>query len=321
MPSLESRSGRLRSELPPLIVLLGPTAVGKTALSIALCRELRGEIVSADSRQVYRGMDIGTAKATPSEQAQARHHLIDIRNPDQTLTLAEYQNLANTAIDEIQRRGAIPFLVGGSALYLRAVTLGLRIPEAPPDAALRAALEAELDSDGLSALVRRLQEVDPSSADAIDLRNPRRVLRALEIVLTTGRSKVELEGMDPPPYRILTVGLTRPRADLHRRIDRRVEAMVADGLVDETRRLLDRFDARLPALSSLGYREIGDYFDGACSLGEAVARIQIETHRFVRHQETWFRKMQNVKWFDLEQVDEDRVLVEVRHWLGERPSG
>jgi tRNA dimethylallyltransferase len=204
---------------------------------------------------------------------------------------------------------------------LRAVTLGLRIPEAPPDAALRAALEAELDSDGLSALVRRLQEVDPSSADTIDLRNPRRVLRALEIVLTTGRSKVDLQGMDPPPYRILTVGLTRPRADLHKRIDRRVQAMVAEGLVDETRRLFDRFDARLPALSSMVCREIGAYLDGSCSLDDAVARIQIETHRFVRHQETWFRKMQAVQWFDLEQLAEDQVMTAVSRWLEDPQSG
>ena len=299
----------------PLIVLLGPTAVGKTALSLALCRRFGGEILSADSRQIYRGMDIGTAKATPAEQAQAPHHLIDIRTPDQTLTLAEYQALAYATIDEIHARMRVPLLVGGTALYVRAVVQGLRIPEAPPDPALRAELEATLAAEGLQPLVDQLRMLDPASAAVIDLRNPRRVLRALEIVRITGRSKVELEGAEPPPYAMLLIGLTRSRASLHARIDARVDAMLEAGLVEETRRLLAAYDPALPALSSLGYREIGAVLSGTMALPDAVARIKTETHRFVRNQATSFRKLEDVEWFDLDTVAESAVVKRVGKFL------
>ena len=218
--------------LPPLIVLLGPTAVGKTALSLGLCEQFSGEIISADSRQIYRMMDIGTAKATPAEQARAPHHLIDIRRPDEPLTLAEYQRLAYQTIDKIHGRGNIPFLVGGTALYVRAVVDGLRIPEVPPNPELRAELEAFLETEGREALFQRLEQTDPATAAVIDGRNPRRVLRALEIFLITGRPKVELEGKDPPPYRTLLIGLSRNRAQLYERIDQRVDEMIAQGLVE-----------------------------------------------------------------------------------------
>jgi tRNA dimethylallyltransferase len=299
---------RLLLPLPPLVVLLGATAVGKTELSLRLAGRFSGEIVSADSRQVYCGMDIGTAKATPAEQRLVRHHLLDIRNPDETLTLAEYQRLAYAAIDDIHQRGRTPFLVGGTALYLRAVVLGLRIPTAPPDPSLRAALETQLAETSVAALAGRLKEIDPATAAAIDLRNPRRVLRALEIVLTTGQSKVASEGSAPPPYRILQIGLQRVRPALYRRVDARVDAMIAQGLSGETERLLAAgYDPALPALTSLGYREMRAYLAGECSLEQAVERIKIETHRFVRHQETWFRKMQGVHWFDLEAPHEDEI--------------
>ena len=288
------------SDLPPLIVLLGPTAVGKTALSLDLCQAFAGEIISADSRQIYRGMDIGTAKATPAEQARAPHHLIDIRDPDETLTLAEYQALAYAAIDAIHARGHVPFLVGGTALYIRAVVRGLRIPNVPPNPALRAELEEFLAAQGREALYARLAALDPATAAVIDAQNPRRVLRALEIFLATGRSKVELEGEDPPPYRTLMLGLRRPRAALHARVDARVEAMVREGLIDETRRLLATYDPALPALTSLGYKEIGAYLRGEMDLPTAAAQIKIETHRYVRHQSTWFRKMPEILWFDLD---------------------
>ena len=299
----------------PLIVLLGPTAVGKTALSLALCRRFGGEILSADSRQIYRGMDIGTAKATPAEQAQAPHHLIDIRTPDQTLTLAEYQALAYATIDEIHARMRVPLLVGGTALYVRAVVQGLRIPEAPPDPALRAELEATLAAEGLQPLVDQLRMLDPASAAVIDLRNPRRVLRALEIVRITGRSKVEMEGAEPPPYAMLLIGLTRSRTSLHARIDARVDAMLEAGLVEETRRLLAAYDPALPALSSLGYREIGAVLSGTMALPDAVARIKTETHRFVRNQATSFRKLEDVEWFDLDTVAESAVVQRVGKFL------
>lgn len=288
---------------PPLIVLLGPTAVGKTELSLRLCEAFNGEVVGADSRQIYRFMDIGTAKPSLAERQRVRHHLIDIRDPDQTLTLAEYQQLAYQTIDAIHQRGRIPFLVGGTALYIRAVVQGLRIPEVPPDPALRAELEAELAQTGVGALFQRLQTLDPPTAAVIDAQNPRRVLRALEIVLLTGKSKVELEGAFPPAYRVVQIGLDRPRDELYHRIDQRVDAMIADGLVAETQRLLAAgYQPPLPSISSLGYREIIAHLAGEITLATAVERIKHETHRFVRHQYTSFRKMSGIHWFDLSQV-------------------
>lgn len=302
--------------LPPLVVILGPTGVGKTDLSLELCRACHGEVVGADSRQIYRGMDIGTGKATPEEQAMAPHHLLDIRRPDETLTVAEYQQLAYTTIDDIHRRNAVPILVGGTALYIRAVGEGLRIPTVPPDPELRAELEAQLAREGVGALFRQLESLDPATASQIDPLNPRRVLRALEIFLLTGRSKVELEGASSPPYRMLMVGLTRPRASLYARIDRRVDAMIANGLVDETRRLLVAgYAATLPAMTSLGYRECTDFLAGRCELDAATERIKTETHRYVRHQTTWFRKLRNIHWFDLDVVTPDRIVQFVTAWL------
>ena len=300
---------------PPLIVLLGPTAVGKTTLSLALCDRFQGEIIGADSRQVYRLLDIGSAKPTPDERARAPHHLVDVRMPDQVLTLAEYQRMAYAAIDEIHRRGRIPFLTGGSALYLRSVVDGLRIPEVAPDPAVRAELEAFLEREGAAALFRRLQAVDPKSAALIDGRNHRRVLRALEIFTITGVPKVDLEGQEPPPYRILKIGLQRTRAELYGRIDQRVDAMLAAGLVDETRYLLQRYPPELPALTSLGYREIGDYLCGKLTLDAAVARIKTETHRYVRHQLTWFRKMKEIRWFEMEPDPFSAIETEIAAFL------
>ncbi len=286
--------------LPPLVVLLGATAVGKTALSLELAARFDGEIVSADSRQVYRGMDIGTAKPTPAEQARVPHHLIDVVEPDTPFTLAEYQRLAYAAIDAIHARGRLPILVGGSALYVRAVVEGLRIPAVAPDPALRAQLEEELARAGREALAARLQAVDPQGAAATDLRNPRRVLRALEIALLTGRSKLELQGAQPPPYRMLQIGLARPRSELHARIRARVVAMFDAGLVDETARLLAAgYAPTLPAMSSLGYRETAALLAGELDAETALERICAETNRFVRHQLTWFRRMPGVQWFDL----------------------
>ena len=301
---------------PPLIVLLGPTGVGKTELSLALGQRCQGEVVSADSRQIYRGMDIGTAKATQAERALIPHHLLDLRDPDQVLTVAEYQQLAYAAIDAIHARGHTPLLVGGTGLYIRAVVAGLRIPAVAPNPELRAVLEERLAREGVAALFAQLAASDPATAAQIDARNPRRVLRALEILLSTGRSKVELEGSEPPPYRILQVGLTRERVALYQRIDRRVDAMLANGLVAETERLLAAgYTRRLPAMTSLGYRECGDYLAGQCDLETAAARIKTETHRYVRHQMTWLRKLKEIRWFDLDTTPHTEILALLCRWL------
>ncbi|RLT44703.1 MAG: tRNA (adenosine(37)-N6)-dimethylallyltransferase MiaA [Chloroflexi bacterium] len=302
----------------PLVVLLGPTAVGKTALSLELAERFDGEIVSADSRQIYRGMDIGTAKPSAAERARVPHHLLDVAAPDAVLSLADYQRLAYAAIADIQRRGRLPFLVGGSALYVRAVAEGLRIPEVPPNPVLRAELEAVAEAEGYAALHRRLAELDPAGAAQIDARNVRRVVRALEIVLETGQPKSALEGAEAPPYRILRIGLDLERELLHARIVERVRQMVDGGLADETARLLAAgYAANLPALTSLGYREMGQHLRGELTLEQASERISIETNRFVRHQSTWFRRMDDIFWFDWARPDVEAVARLVVTFLGQ----
>ncbi len=315
-------SERKVSGYPPLVALLGATAVGKTELSLEVCRRYAGEIIGADSRQIYRGMDIGTAKPSAEEFAVAPHHLFDIRDPDETLTLSEYQALAFRTIDAIHTRNALPILVGGTVLYMRAVIDGLRIPEVPPNPELRNKLETMLAERGRDALFEMLVEKDPATAAAIDAKNPRRLIRALEIVITTGRSKVELEGADPPPYSILKIGLDRSREILHDRIDRRVDRMMDQGLVAETRRLLESgYHERLPAMSSLGYREIAAYLRGELEYDAAVEKIKVETHRYLRHQYTWLRKIPGVTWVNMDAPGGlTEALSQVRRYMDERQS-
>ncbi len=287
-------------ELCPLVVIVGPTGVGKTALAVQLARDLDGEIVSADSRQVYRGMDIGTAKPTPEERALVPHHLIDIIDPDQEFTLAEFQERAYVAIQEIATRGRLPFLVGGTGQYVRAVVEGWRIPRVSPDPELRAALQAEARESGSQALYERLLSLDPDAASFVDPRNLRRVIRALEVCIKSGRPFSAQRGKSPPPYRVLQIGLTMERDELYRRVDARVERMVGDGLVEEVRGLLARgYDWSLPAMSGLGYLQLRGYFEGRLSLDEAVALIKKETRRFIRHQYNWFRPGDSrIHWLD-----------------------
>jgi tRNA dimethylallyltransferase len=280
----------------PLIAILGPTAVGKTALSVRLAEEFRGEIVSADSRQVYRGMDIGTAKPTADEQHRVRHHLLDVVDPDETFTLSEYQHHAYAAIADIHARGRVPFLVGGSGLYVRAVLEGLTIPRVAPDHARR----KELEREDVAALYARLRQIDPVAAEKIDPRNKRRVIRAIEVCETTGKPISAQQKRVEPNYRVLRIGLTLPREELYRRINARVDQMIAAGLIDEVRGLLDRYSADVPAMSGLGYRQIEIYLRGSVALDEAVRLLKRDTRRFVHHQYSWFRLDDaRICWFDL----------------------
>ena len=305
------------SDRPPLIAVVGPTAAGKTELAIGLAAELGGEIISADSRQVYRGMEVGTAKATPAQQAAVPHHLLDVVNPDQVVTLADYQRLAFACIADVQARGRVPFLVGGTGQYVYAVTEGWVIPAVAPDAALRAGLEAEASTSGSQALHDRLGALDPLAAARIDHRNLRRVIRALEVCLTTGHPISELQARCSPPFRACWLGVTRPRAELYARIDARVERMMAEGLVDEVRRLMDAgYGLHLPAMSGLGYRQIRQYLSGDISQDEAVARIKKQTRRFVQQQCNWFRPDDpRVYWVDPGRVPFTLILDVVREWL------
>jgi len=293
-----------------LVVLVGPTGVGKTALAVQLAQALRGEIISADSRQVYRRMDIGTAKPTPEERALARHHLIDILDPDEPFSLAEFQERAYACIADVAQRDRLPMLVGGTGQYVRAVVEGWRVPRVPPDPALRAALFAEAERDGAEALYERLIALDPGAAAFVDARNVRRVVRALEVCIRSGRPFSEQRGKTPPPYRILTIGMTMERQALYRRIDRRIDDMLAQGLVDEVRGLLARgYDWSLPSMSSLGYVQLRGYFEGTASLDEVVALIKRDTRRFVRQQYNWFRLSDaRIHWLDARETPYEEAL-------------
>jgi len=286
---------------PPLVAIVGPTAVGKTRLSLRLAQEFDGEIVSADSRQVYRGMDIGTAKPTLDERHRLPHHLIDVVAPDETFTLAQYQELAYEAIANGLGRGRLPFLVGGTGLYVKAVVEGWGIPRVPPNEELRAELYRQAEIEGEEALHTRLREVDPAAAGRIDPRNVRRVVRALEVCLETGQPISELQRKKPPSYCILQIGLTMERPELYRRVDERVDRMIEGGLVEEVRELVERgYGYDLPSMSGLGYQQISMYLRGQVSLAEAIQLVKRHTRRFVRHQYNWFRLGDAaIRWFDV----------------------
>jgi tRNA dimethylallyltransferase len=288
--------------LIPVVAIVGPTAVGKTALALALGQTFPAEVVSADSRQFYRFMDIGTAKPTPAERTQMPHHLIDIADPDETVGLAQFLRLARAAVAEIAARRRIPFVVGGTGQYVYALLEGWQTPEVPPDPNLRAGLEAQASTDP-AALWARLIALDPEAATLIDPRNLRRVIRALEVCLKTGQPFSAQRRRIPPPYCTLQIGLTMERAALYARADARVDAMMAAGLLDEVKALREHgYDWPLPAMSSLGYGQFRPYLAGKVTLEEAVERIKLDTHAFIRRQYAWFRsRTEHIHWLDAEQ--------------------
>jgi tRNA dimethylallyltransferase len=305
----------------PLVVILGPTAVGKTGLSLRLAREYGGEIVGADSRQIYRHMTIGAAKPTPEEQARAPHHLIDVVEPDQSLSLAEYQRMAYDVIAGIHARGRLPLLVGGTGQYITAVVEGWTIPEVPPNAPLRAELEALAAEQGGEALLERLRALDPEAARRVDPRNIRRVTRAIEIAVATGGPMDYTRRKQPPPYRTLQLGLTMDRERLYARADARLDQMLRDGFLEEVRGLLAMgYGRELPSMSGLGYRELAAFLAGESTLDEALAATRRATRDFIRRQYTWFRGHdQGIEWIDVEATAPERVAALVGSWLAMEP--
>jgi tRNA dimethylallyltransferase len=295
MQSFESKS--------PLILIVGPTAVGKTEIAIQLAEKLNGEIVSADSRLFYRGMDVGTAKPSHTEQARVPHHLIDIADPDETLSLAVFQQKAQDVIAEIYTRNNLPFLVGGTGQYIRAVTQGWTPPEVKPNAHLRDELEKQKDENGIHWLHDKLKTLDPEAANKIDARNFRRTIRALEVIMTTGKKFSEQRGQSDSPYRLITIGLTRPRPELYARVDERIESMFASGFLDEVKGLLKRgYSPTLPTMSAIGYRECVAVLEGRLTLEEAKQLMGRATRIFVRRQANWFKESDsNIQWFKVEE--------------------
>ena len=306
----------------PLILIVGPTAVGKTEIAIQLAEGLNGEIVSADSRLFYRGMDIGTAKPTPEEQRRVPQHLIDIANPDEIISLAVFQQKAREAISAIHTRNKIPLLVGGTGQYIRAVTEEWTPPQVKPDERLRVELERKKEERGIYWLYEALKRLDPGAAEKIDPRNYRRTIRALEVILTTGRKFSEQRGQGESPYHLIAIGLTRPRAELYERVDRRIEAMFANGFLNEVKELLARgYDSSLPTMSAIGYRDCIRVIRGELNLDQAKAEMRRLTRIFVRRQANWFKESDpSIKWFKVEPGVVDIVETHIRKSLRDHSS-
>jgi len=289
-----------------LLCILGPTAVGKTEIAIAIAEKLDAEIVSADSRQIYQYMDIGTAKPTPSEQARVRHHLIDCVAPDERFSVADYQRAADMAIQDIQSRGKQAMLVGGAGLYFRAVVDGLFDgPDADPE--FRARLRAKVQEFGSNVLHSRLSQVDPESASRIHPNDLIRIIRALEVYEKTGKTISELQkewNRARPRYSFIAFGINRERQELYQRIEIRVDKMLAAGLLEEVKSLIARgYDKNLPSMQGFGYKELIDYLDGKCDWDTAVNLLKRNTRRFAKRQLTWFRNDPRIEWINLSEID------------------
>jgi tRNA dimethylallyltransferase len=284
----------------PLIVVVGPTAAGKTGFSVQIAEHFSGEIISADSRQFYVGMDIGTAKPSKEELKRVRHHLIDIAKPDETVSLSDFQKLAKTAIADIHSRDRLPFLVGGTGQYVKAITEGWRIPSQPPNHKLRSAVENWGKQLGAEALHNKLRRLDPEAAEFIQYQNMRRTIRALEVIFSTGRKFSEQRRKVSPQFSTLVMGVWRDRKELYARIDARIDSMIAEGLLEETRTLLQKgFAPDLPALSAIGYKEMVDVLQGHLSMEAAVVLMKRRTREYVRRQANWFKESDpHIHWLD-----------------------
>jgi tRNA dimethylallyltransferase len=298
-----------------IIVLAGPTASGKTALAVALARRLGGEIVNADSQQLYRGLEVGTVKPTAEERAAARHHLLEVAEPGEGMDAARWQRLADAAIEDVAARGRVPIVAGGTGLYLRALLHG--VAAAPGrDPALRAALEEEAVREGRAALHRRLAGIDPEAAAKIGPNDLVRIVRALEIA-AGGRTQTEVfaaHAFAEDRYRARFLALDVPRAELHRRIDARVEELFPAGLLSEARALLERGGGVLPGKLPIGYAEAAAVLQGGLSQEEAVRRVQVAHRRYARRQVIWLRRERGVEWLS-PPVDADALVADLVRWL------
>lgn len=277
-----------------IIVILGPTASGKTELALKIAESLfaGGEIVSADSRQIYKKMDIGTAKPTLKQQKIVPHHLIDIIEPNKNFTLSQYQKSAIKKIREIHQKNKIPFLVGGTGLYIQAIVDNLKIPHVNPDKKIRKRLERI----NLSALLKQLRKLDPLTARTIDIYNKRRLVRALEVCLITKKPFSQQKEKGEPLFDVLQIGVKIDKKTLEHRISQRVEQMIETGLVEEVKDLTKKYSSQLPAMSSIGYREIIQYLDNKISLEQTRKLIKLHTCQYAKRQMTWFKKDKRIKW-------------------------
>lgn len=304
---------------PKAVLLLGPTGVGKTALSLKLAEAVNGEIVSADSRLFYRGMDIGTAKPTLHERKRVPHHLVDVADPDEHWSLSRFLEAADAAIVDIARRGKVPIIVGGTGQFVRALLEGWEIPEIDEKPRLRQALLALAETQGSARLHAWLEGVDPEAAQKIDGRNVRRTVRAIEVILSTGRKFSAQRMATGARYEFIVLGLTLPRPMLYQRIDERVDAMFAAGLLDEVRGLLKKYPPDSRCFSAIGYPQAIRVLKGEMTEGEAKIEIKRRTRVFVRGQAAWFRHdAPGITWIEQDETADVRAVNAVREFIGIR---
>jgi len=299
-----------------VLILLGPTAVGKTELAIRLAERVGGEIVSADSRLLYRGMDIGTAKPTQEDIARVPHHMIDLAEPDEIWSLALYQQRLMETIREIQTRGNLPIIAGGTGQYIRSLMEGWVIPTVKPDVHLREVLEQWGREIGAEELHRKVALLDPTAAEKIDENNLRRSVRALEVIFGTGELFSKQKEKEAPDLEFKLIGLSRPREELYARVDARIEAMFSDGFVEEVQTLLERgYSAELPTLSAIGYREVIQYLQGDCSLEDAKVLMRRKTREFIRRQANWFKPNDpGIEWVPMTPDPLEEITRSVKVW-------
>jgi tRNA dimethylallyltransferase len=295
-----------------LIAIVGPTAVGKTKSSIALAKALNGEIISGDSMQVYKEMDIGTAKITKEEMENVPHYLIDIKEPNEPFSVAEFQAKATALISDINSRGKIPIIVGGTGLYVQAVTHQYNFSTASSNEEYRDKLEKEVEENGIEPLYEELVTIDPKSAASIHPNNHRRVIRALEVFHETGltMSEYQAKQQKDTPYDLFMIGLTMDREKLYERINLRVDLMVQEGLLDEVKALYDRDIRECQSVQAIGYKELYDYFDGTVSLEKAIENLKQNSRRYAKRQLTWFRNKMDINWYDMT-TNQDKVIEEI----------
>jgi tRNA dimethylallyltransferase len=288
-------------EKEKLVVIIGPTAVGKTKLSIEIAKQYNGEIISGDSMQIYKGMDIGTAKIKPEEMEGIKHHLIDIRSPEEDFSAAEFQKIVREKIKDITNRNKLPIIVGGTGLYIQAAIFDYHFSDAPTDPGFRQKLEKRAELEGNQVLHDELAEIDPQSTIEIHPNNVRRVIRALEIYHCTGRTKEEIKQNQSPELLFDTalIGLTMDREALYDRINKRVDIMIDEGLVNEVTNLYNNGLKDCQSIQAIGYKEIYEYLDGHVTLAEAIEQLKQNSRRYAKRQLTWFRNKMDVKWYDM----------------------
>lgn len=283
---------------PKVVVIVGPTASGKTAVSIELAKKINGEIISADSMQIYKYMDIGTAKPTLDEMQGIKHYMLDVVMPDETFNVAKYKSMAESAIEEILKNGKVPIIVGGTGLYINTLVDGIEFADVPGDEEYRNELIEKGYREGAMSIYKELEKVDSESAKKIDPNNIRRVARALEIYKVTGKTKTQLdiESRKEVKYDYRLFGMEWERETLYNRIDLRVDKMIEAGLIDEVRNVTEKFKISNTAVQGLGYKEVIEYLNGNISYEEMIEKLKLETRHYAKRQLTWFRRDKRIKW-------------------------